>query len=127
MLIRLSDAQVAQVVREASGGASLVGLLAEGGNAQRLEKTAASLTGDWAYSRALARALLVLAAFPADGSDREMTEVARQLALPPSTTYRYIRTWTAFGFLEQLAHSRRYRRPTVPPRSGAEDRPTPRR
>ena len=59
------------------------------------------------------RALLVPAAFPADGSERELTAVAEQLSLSPSTTHRYLRTWTAVGLLERDPDSRRYRRAMI--------------
>jgi DNA-binding MarR family transcriptional regulator len=71
--IALTEAQVARVLREASGEA-------------------------------------VLAAFPADGTERELSSVANQLSLSPSTTHRYLRTWTAVGLLERDPNSRRYRR-----------------
>jgi len=115
-MIKLSDAQIAQVIREASDGGSLVTLLASG-SSQRLQDAAVSISNDWAYSRGLARALLVLAAFPNDGSDCELTQIARQVGLSASTAYRYIRTWTAPGFLEQMPRSRRYRRSPVPPKN----------
>lgn len=110
--ITLTDWQVARVMREAAGaGPAMVPAgLDEFG---RLRGTVLPLLDDEAYSRSTLRALLVLGAFPSDGSERELTDVARQLDLSPSTTHRYIGTWMALGLLEQHPRSRRYRRSVV--------------
>jgi hypothetical protein len=110
LMIALTDAQVAEVVREASGGPRLAGLLAAAGNLDELQRTMAPLLADPRHSHSALRAVLVLAAFSVDGSEREVTEVAKALSLSPSTTYRYLRTWVALGLLEQNPSSRRYRR-----------------
>jgi hypothetical protein len=63
-------------------------------------------------SRSTLRALLVFAAFPADGTYRSLTEVSKEVGYTPSTTHRYTSTWLAIGLLEQDPLSRRYRRAT---------------
>ncbi len=110
LMIALTDAQVTEVVRDASGGPRLAGLLAAAGDLEELRQMMVPLLADPHYSHSALRAVLVLAAFSVDGSEREVTEVAKALALSPSTTYRYLRTWVALGLLEQDPGSRRYRR-----------------
>jgi hypothetical protein len=109
--ITLTDAQVARVVREASGRASLTELLSGVSGFEELLSIVRSHMDDVKCSRSMLRALLVLGAFPADGSERELTDVARQVGFSPSTTHRYVGTWMALGLLEQESRSRRYRRP----------------
>jgi DNA-binding IclR family transcriptional regulator len=64
-------------------------------------------------SRIVVRALLVLMSFPADGSKREVTAVAKRLGLSLSATHRYAATWVAVGLLERDADSRRYGRTSL--------------
>jgi hypothetical protein len=109
--IALTEGQVARVLREASGEAGLAPAFSSAlGDPGTLAKTVLPFLADQGYSRSVLRALLVLASFPADGSERELSAVAHQLALSPSTTHRYLRTWTAVGLLERDPNSRRYRR-----------------
>jgi hypothetical protein len=108
--ITLSDAQVAQVVREASGGAGLSTLMGGLSDPQTLRISVLALTGENGYSQSVLRALLVLGAFPADGTERTLKDVAEQLAFSASTVHRYAVTWMAVGLLEQDHRSRRYRR-----------------
>jgi IclR helix-turn-helix domain len=109
--ITLTDAQIAQVALDSAGGARLVGSLSGLGSVDELRRAMLPFVDDQTYSHSTFRAAIVLAAFPADGSDRELTDVAREIGLAPSTTHRYARTWCALGLLEQNADSRRYRRP----------------
>jgi IclR helix-turn-helix domain len=108
--ITLTEWQVARIVREVTGDPGLVALPAGLDELSGLRGALQPLLDDAAYSRSTLRALLVLGAFPADGEERELTDVARQLDLSPSTTHRYIGTWMAVGLLEQHPRSRRYRR-----------------
>jgi hypothetical protein len=108
--IMLTDSQVARVMREAAGKAGLTELPVALDGLEQLYGAVQPLLADAAYSRSTLRALLVLGAFPPDGGERELTDVARQLELSPSTTHRYIGTWMALGLLEQHPRSRRYRR-----------------
>lgn len=118
--ITLTDWQVARVVREAAVAPGLTALPAGLDDFGELHGAVMPLLDDAAYSRSTLRALLVLGAFPPDGSERELTDVARQLDLSPSTTHRYIGTWMAVGLLEQHPRSRRYRRapPDAPASNG---------
>jgi hypothetical protein len=106
----LTDAQVAQIALDAAGGARLAGSLSGLGGVDELRQVMLPLVDDKSYSHSTFRAVIVLAAFPADGSERELTDVAREIGLAPSTTHRYARTLTALGLLEQNADSRKYRR-----------------
>ncbi|MGA2455748.1 MAG: helix-turn-helix domain-containing protein [Solirubrobacteraceae bacterium] len=108
--IVLSDLQVAQVARQLAGRASFAGLLPEASDLDGLRRAVLPLLDNDEYSRATYRALLVLAAFPADGSEVALTAIARELGLSPSTAHRYIATWMAIGLLVQEPGSRRYRR-----------------
>ena len=110
LTITLTDAQVAQIALNAAGGARLAGPLSGLGSVDELRQAMLPLVDDQTYSHSTFRAAIVLAAFPADGSEREVTDVAREIGLAASTTHRYARTWTALGLLEQNADSRRYRR-----------------
>lgn len=108
--IRLSRAQIAYVVRLAAGGSTLGVPLAGEVDIRALHGVLEPLMDDVSLSRSTYRALLVLHAFPMNGEKREVTDVARQLRLSPSTTHRYARTWEAIGLLEQDAASRQYGR-----------------
>jgi len=112
--ISLTSTQISQVVRHASGRTGLSRMLADLEDPQALHDAVATLLDDDAYSRSTLRALLVLAAFHPDGGERELTDVARQLELSPSTAHRYVGTWMALGLLEQDPVSRRYRRAERP-------------
>ncbi len=106
----LTDVQVARVVREASGTPGLVTLLSGVSDLREVRRALQPLFSDTKCSHSTLRALLVLAAFPTDGTERELADVANALDMTPSTTHRYIRTWKALELLEQDANSRRYRR-----------------
>jgi hypothetical protein len=108
--IVLIGEQVRQVARQIAGRPRVTGVLGGLPELQELRRVLDPLLEDDRFSRSACRAVLVLAAFPADGSGRELTAVARELDLSPSTTHRYISTWMAIGLLEQDARSRRYRR-----------------
>lgn len=84
-----------------------------------MDMTPKSSAGSWTlrelmecedYSRSTLRALMVLQAFPCDGGERQLTAVAGELGLSPSTTHGYVITWVAVGALEQNPTTRRYRR-----------------
>jgi DNA-binding MarR family transcriptional regulator len=111
--ITLTEWQVARIVREVTGESGLASLPAGVDELCRLRGALQPLLDDATYSRSTLRALLVLGAFPLDGEERELTDVAKQLDLSPSTTHRYIGTWMAVGLIEQHPRSRRYRR-TLP-------------
>ncbi len=110
MTITLTERQVARVVREVQGGSPLEALPDGLERLAGLRGALVPLLDDATYSRSTLRALLVLGAFPPDGGERELTDVAKQLDLSPSTTHRYIGTWMAVGLLEQHPRTRRYRR-----------------
>jgi hypothetical protein len=101
------------------GGARLTGCGRSSTSEQEIEGLAeqrgeleliAALLDDPQYSRSFLRGLLVLGAFPPDGSEREVTSVAAELEVPAGTTHRYIGTWLAVGLLDQDPTSRRYKR-----------------
>jgi hypothetical protein len=108
--ITLTDAQIARVVLEASGGNQIAGSLSELGSLDELRQIMLPLLNHQSYSHTTFRAAMVLAAFPADGSEVELNQIATTTGLPPSTTHRYILSWTVLGLLEQNPDTRRYRR-----------------
>jgi DNA-binding MarR family transcriptional regulator len=111
--ITLSSAQVAQVVRAATRGEGLSGLLTALNDPQNLRASVLASLDSNRYSRSALRSLLVLTAFPLDGAERELTDVAKQLGMSPSTTHRYVATWVEVGMLERDPTSRKYRRPAA--------------
>jgi hypothetical protein len=112
--VTLTAAQVGAVVRSAMAPAGLLDAFSAAlGEPQALVPVLMGLLEDRAYSRSVLRAVIVLAAFPSDGSERELTAVAEDVGLSPSTTHRYLRTWTAAGLLERDPDSRSYRRARI--------------
>ena len=110
--ITLTGRQVLQVMRHAAR-TGLIDMLGDVADPGAVHDTLLSLLADDQYSRSTLRALLVLAAFHPDGSERELTDVARELAISPSTLHRYVGTWMAIGVLDQNPVSRRYKRVRV--------------
>lgn len=110
--IELTSNQVDRVVRrtaDSDGISRLLLGLGEQSGISRLKELAESPR----LSRSLLLGLLVLAAFPADGSPLAVTDVAVQLDMSPSTTHRYLTTLLAVGLLEEDPRSRRYRVPVT--------------
>lgn len=109
--IELSRAQVDQVVRAASDAGSMSLLLTGLGDSREALERAAQQVGntDSNLSSSLLSGLLVLAAFPADGSSLGNAEVARMMGMNPSTAHRYITTLVVAGLLEKDVGTRRYR------------------
>jgi DNA-binding MarR family transcriptional regulator len=104
--IELSKAQINRVLREATQDG-----MADTRMLEQLDVDAFnSRLDDVRFSRSLLRGLMVLAAFPADGGDRAVTDVAKQLGMGVSTTHRYAATFVEVGLLERDPISRRYRR-----------------
>jgi hypothetical protein len=108
--IELSKAQINRVIREAAHDTSI----ADPRIFEQLDIDAFyTRLDDVRFSRSLLRGLMVLAAFPADGSDRAVTDVAKQLGMGVSTTHRYAATFVEVGLLERDPVTRRYRRAGV--------------
>lgn len=105
--IELSKAQINRVVREVVEDDGLPAL----GRAlkDREVRVSSANMDDPRFSRSLLRALMVLASYPADGSARSVTEVAKQLGMGISTAHRYTSTFAEVGVLERDPASRRYR------------------
>jgi IclR helix-turn-helix domain len=59
-------------------------------------------------SQSLIQALIVLAAF-SNGREHAVTRLGREIGMSTSTTWRYVRTWVAFGLLEHDPDTHRYR------------------
>ncbi len=106
-------------MRAATDGADLIGLLAWAHSPEAVPGALGPLIEDSGYSRSTLRALLVLSAFPADGTLRSLSDVAKAVDCSPSTTHRYVGTWVAVGMLERDPDSRRYRRVMLSPEVAA--------
>ncbi|HWX95911.1 MAG TPA: helix-turn-helix domain-containing protein [Solirubrobacteraceae bacterium] len=128
--IRLSPAQVDEVVRAASHGRSpsistlISGLLAappsaeHGARRPRSPAPARSSGGDLPresydprLSRSLLRGLSILTCFGPDGGERGIVELAGDLGMSASTAHRYAVTLVELGLLERCPNSRKYRLP----------------
>jgi len=127
--IVLSAAQVDEVVRAASDGrvpglAALIGNSlapareddaardAPGGEHPQEPARCGYLlrdTADPRFSRSLVRGLSILTCFGPDGHERGIVELAEDLAMSPSTAYRYASTLVELGLLERCPHTRKYR------------------
>ncbi len=109
--LALSRAQVDQIVRAASDAGSISILLTGlGDSREALEKAQVEVGNtDANLSSSLLSGLLVLAAFPSDGSSLGNAEVARAMGMNPSTAHRYITTLVVAGLLEKDPNTRRYR------------------
>jgi hypothetical protein len=108
IVIELSRAQIARVVREAAEHDGLLPLL-EGVEELVGFRASSAQLDDLRLSRSLLRGLTVLASFPGDGAGRSVTDVARELEMGASTTHRYVSTLLEVGLLERDSVSREYR------------------
>jgi hypothetical protein len=107
--IELSKGQVAQVMRSASGEGGHVSAMLYGLADVREAMVSLSDLQSRRLSRSLLAGLLTFASFPDDGSYLRNTDVARLLAMNPSTTHRYVSTLVEVGLLERHPGTRRYR------------------
>jgi Fic family protein len=111
--IELSREQVDRVLRDASGAGSM-SLLLVGAMDVRDVFAAVSQRAENRYlSRSLLWGLMLLAAFPADGSYVRNADIARSLDMPLSTAHRYLSTLVAAGLVERDPSTRQYRLPNV--------------
>jgi Fic family protein len=109
LTIELSQAQIDQVVRHASGAGTMSALLSGLSNVSAAIEATPQRLQDGRMSQSLLLGLLLLAAFPADGSYLGNTEIARLLNLNTSTAHRYVSTLVAVGLLERHPTTRKYR------------------
>lgn len=107
--IELSHAQLEQILRGISGAGSF-SLAVEGlSDIRAVLARAQPLLDDSRLSRSLMLGVLLLAAFPSDGSYIGNSELADTLHLSASTTHRYVSTLLALGLVERDAVTRKYR------------------
>lgn len=114
--ITLTPGQVSHVIRETSSALGWTTTLSSVSDLGKSNSVLLELLKDKRCSPTLLRALIVLAAFPTDGSERALTDVARQVGISPGTAHRHATTWVGIGVLAQNPHSRRYRRLPLPDR-----------
>jgi hypothetical protein len=106
--IKLNAEQVVKVIAEVAASAPATKMLALLARPQELARS--PLLEDAKVSRSLLYGLVALVSFPPDGRERGLMEVASDLGLPASTTYRYVHTLRAVGLLEQDPATHKYRR-----------------
>lgn len=108
--IELTASQVAAVVNSLSGtlAAQSVFVAARGAAGSRIAELHS--LDDPRLSSSFLIGLLVLLAFPDDGTWAGNSEIARHIEMSPSTTHRYISTLLATGLLERHPQTRKYRR-----------------
>jgi hypothetical protein len=126
--IKLSPAQVEEVVREASGnsGPSISTLITDtlsaplGGDVSdpeiatpgsRLKQSMPIGEVEPRLSRSLLRGLSILTCFTPDGRPRGVVEIAEELGMSPSTTHRYALTLVELGLLQRSPTTRKYSLP----------------
>jgi DNA-binding MarR family transcriptional regulator len=104
MMIELYAEQVRGIVERAGGNVAADRALDLAPSLRRA--LAEQAPGE--ISSALVRGLLVLAAFPADGTPRRLSEIAAELGMKTSTVHRCLTTLVAVGLLERDGETRRY-------------------
>jgi len=107
--IELRSEQVDTIVRTATGAGNMSILLAGLHSTRETIEDNRQLIEDPRMSRSLLTGLLVLAAFPSDGSEISVSAVAHRLRLGDSTTHRYISTLLSVGLIERDPSTRLYR------------------
>ncbi|MHB8241725.1 MAG: helix-turn-helix domain-containing protein [Solirubrobacteraceae bacterium] len=111
MSIELTPAQVRHVVDAARKEGSMVALLSHRCElGEPLEFSQAWLENP-SLSRSLLIGLLMLSAFPSDGSYIGNATLAKTLDLNSSTCHRYLSTLLEIGLVERDPHTRHYRLP----------------
>ncbi len=108
--IQLTQTQVDQVIRGALNTGNMTALLADLPRAREPLKLADPRFEDQRLSRSLLSGMLMLAAFPADGSYARITDLAQALDMSNSTAHRYASTLLEVGLVERDPRSRLYRR-----------------
>jgi IclR helix-turn-helix domain len=105
--ITLTAEQVSEIQDKVAVAGEALRLLPGLSDHERFAAAVATALNQQDCSHSTLRALLVLSAFPVDGTPRALTDVANEIGLSPATTHRYLRTWLAVGALEQDPDSRR--------------------
>lgn len=85
----------------------------DGGSAESLrdatKRALQAALDDPQLSQSLLRGLALLSCYSPQREWRTISELAKELDLPPSTAHRYARTLRAIGLLEQNPNTREYR------------------
>lgn len=108
--IELTQAQVDKVIRAALSAGNMTALLADLPRVSVPLKLADPRFEDQRLSRSLLSGMLMLAAFPTDGSYARITDLAQALDMSNSTAHRYASTLLEVGLVERDPRSRLYRR-----------------
>lgn len=107
--IELSQPQLQQILRDASGSAGSSLAVAGLSDVRAAVAHAQPLLEDSRLSRSLLLGVLLLAAFPSDGSYIGNSELAVAIHLSASTTHRYVSTLLALGLVARDPVTRKYR------------------
>jgi IclR helix-turn-helix domain len=117
IMLELSQRQVRDVLREATGADGLRELLSDQADDLRIAVARVVADPEFDFQRmayTALKALSVLCAFAPRGAARGITEVGDELEMSHGTAYRYAQTFLAVGLLEQVDR-RKYR---IPPAVG---------
>ncbi|MGP0001636.1 MAG: helix-turn-helix domain-containing protein [Acetobacteraceae bacterium] len=110
--IRLSRAQVDEVVLAAGPESGILRLLQDLGSEPKLpisDLDNEPMMTDRRLSRSMLTGLLLLASFAPSGTERRVKDVATHFNMSVSTTHRFLKTLIAAGMLEQNPDTRMYR------------------
>jgi DNA-binding MarR family transcriptional regulator len=108
--VELTRRQVDHVIKAATDANDIQTILFGLNGASSQPDIDLSSLDDARLSRSLLSGLLVLVAFPADGSFAGNAEIAAQLGMTLTTTHRYISTLLAAGLIDRDPKTRKYRR-----------------
>jgi hypothetical protein len=114
VLVELSNAQINQIVRSAEKRGRSPSALAALSDGCVLRASKSPAFNDSRLSSSLLAGLLILIAFPQDGSYVGNSQIASKLEMSTSTTHHYIATLVAAGLLERDPVTRKYRRAKRP-------------
>lgn len=107
--IELTPAQIDRIVREASGAGNMSVWLSGLQGARTTIQDNQRMLKDPRMSRSLLQGLVVLSGLPDDGSEIGVIDLAHQIGLGASTTFRYVATLLSVGLIERDPNTRRYR------------------
>jgi DNA-binding MarR family transcriptional regulator len=110
--LKLTKAQVSEIVRKAGHGEitpSVLAALDAPGWSVSATYGLPALIEDRNLSRALLLGLFVLTCFSTDRADLGISDIARMLEMSASTAHRYVATLLSVGLLERDQTRRRYR------------------
>jgi hypothetical protein len=114
VVIELTSRQLSDVLRQSAEVHSVAAVISGLSIPMSTRLALSQASAHHSTSRSLLLGLIVLAAFPATGETRRLSEVAKELEMSPSTAHRYLHTLITLGLIERGEDNRRYRRTSIP-------------